>query len=568
MTPPATPTPHPQEAWHSDTVWSLFAGHARRHPQRTAVSDPPNRATVMHGAPRTLDYAALQTQALRLARQMAHCGARPGDVVLVQLPNCVESLVALLAAARLGVTFSPVPVQYREHELRHVIAKARPRLLLTAAHIDGHPHAAMALALALAHAQTPRPQVLAWGEALPEGVQNLDTLPEADGLPALPDTHTRLTLCWTSGTEGAPKGVARSHRQWLCLTQAVLDAASLREGAVLLNPFPMANMAAFVGFVLPWLHTGGTLLLHHPFALPVFIAQLSAQPIDFTAAPPALLSLMLLRQELAAQARLDAVRVIGCGGAPLAPALVAGFRERFGVEIVNLFGSTEGGALVSGPHDVPDPHTRATCFPRWGVPGFEWASAMAGRVQTRLVEPDTGHEIHAPGHAGELRFRGPGVFTGYFEAPEASAAAFDAQGYYRSGDLFEIAGERQQYYRFVGRCKDLVIRGGVNISPEEVEGLLASHPEVAEAAVVGYPDAVMGEKLCALLVPRGAQRPGLQTLRSYLQDERQVAAYKLPERLEWLNALPRNAMGKVLKHALRERLTAAPAGHPPKAQEI
>lgn len=542
--------------WSSVTAWNLFAANALVHPDRIAVSDPPNRAAVMHGAPRELSYAALQHEAEALARRLTRLGVGRGDVVVVQLPNVVESLIALLAAARVGFLYSPVPVQYREHELRYVIGKTRPKLLLTAASIDGHRHGGMAAALA---SEFSFMNVLAYGDGLPDAVLALDTMPDpCCALGPVPDATTRLTICWTSGTEGHPKGVVRNHQRWLCLAQAVMDAASLQPGAVLLNPFPMANMAAFVGFLLPWLRTGGTLLLHHPFSLPVFVAQLSSRPIDFTAAPPALLNLMLLRDDVASQANLGGVRVIGCGGAPLAPAMVSGFHARFGVDVVNLFGSSEGGSLVSGPNDIPDPETRAVCFPRWGVAGIEWASAMASRVETRLVNVSTGTEITMPGQAGELRFRGPGVFGEYFEAPQATAAAFDEMGYYRSGDLFEIAGDRSQYYRFVGRCKDLVIRGGVNISPEEVEGLLASHPDLAEVSVVGYADAVMGEKLCAVLVSKGQERPSLQALRSFLRDERKVAEYKLPERIEWMTSLPRNAMGKVLKRELR-RLVEEPA---------
>lgn len=542
--------------WTEDTVWSLFAANAQRDPQRLAASDPPNRAAIMHGEPRVLSYAALHAEAESLARRLAGFGVVRGDLIVVQLPNVVESLIAFLAAARLGVIYSPLPVQYRAHELRHVVAKARPKVLLTAAVIDGHAHAAMAAVIATEH---PGLRVLAYGDELPDGVTSMAALADPGGELGPPaDARTRLTVCWTSGTEGQPKGVVRNHQHWLCLAQAVLDAARLEPGAVLLNPFPMANMAAFVGFLLPWLKTGGTLLLHHPFALPVFVAQLSSRPIDFTAAPPALLNLMLLREDVARQANLAAVRVIGCGGAPLSAAMVTGFRERFGIDIVNLFGSSEGGSLVSGPSDIPDAHTRAVCFPRWGVPGFDWASAMAERVETRLVDEVSGEDILIAGRPGELRFRGPGVFAEYFEAPEATAAAFDDQGYYRSGDLFEIDGEHCQYYRFVGRCKDLVIRGGVNISPEEVEGLLAGHPDIAEVAVVGYADAVMGEKLCAIMVPKGEGRPALETLRAYLRDQMQVAEFKLPERSEWVEALPRNAMGKVLKRELRARVNPAP----------
>lgn len=388
--------------------------------------------------------------------------------------------MAFLAAARLGFIYSPVPVQYREHELQHVISMTRARMQLTSTCIDGHSHAALAQTLVAEFADL---QVLTYGDRRPEGAVQLESMFHPGGnLGVVPDASTRLTICWTSGTEGRPKGVVRDHLRWLCLAQAVMDAATLQAGAV----------------------------LHHPFALPVFVSQLFSRPIDFTAAPPALLNLMLLREDVAAGANLGAVRVIGCGGAPLAPAMVKGFRDRFGVEIVNLFGSSEGGSLVSGPNDIPDPHSRAVCFPRWGVPGFDWASPMTTRVETRLVEPSTGEEISTPGHPGELRFRGPGVFSEYFEAPQATAAAFDEQGYYRSDDLFEIDGDRDQYYRFVACCKDLVIRGGVNISPEEVEGLLASHPNIADVAVVAYPDEVMGEKLCAILVPKGEARPFLE----------------------------------------------------------
>jgi acyl-CoA synthetase (AMP-forming)/AMP-acid ligase II len=233
---------------------------------------------------------------------------------------------------------------------------------------------------------------------------------------------------------------------------------------------------------------------------------------------------------------------------------MAGFKERYGVDILNLFGSTEGGSLISGPGDVPDPRTRATCFPRWGVPGLVWASRLSQRVETRLVDAASGEEISAPGQPGELRFRGPGVFAGYYGDPAASAKAFDEQGYYRSGDLFEIGGEGGRYYRFVGRLKNLVVRGGTNIAPEEIENLLAGHPAIAEVAVVGYPDAVMGEKLCAMVVPRQGQAPDLAELRRFLAEDRKVAGYKAPERLVVLERLPRNAMGKVLHRELRRAL--------------
>jgi acyl-CoA synthetase (AMP-forming)/AMP-acid ligase II len=533
--------------WSEATVWSRLTDCVARDPHRPALCDPPNRAAICGGSPRQLDFATVAAEAQALARRLAALGIVPGDVLLVQLPNVVEAVIVWLAAARLGCIFSPIAVQYREHELADLIERAEPRLLITAGRIDNHAHAAMAATVAGG-----RVRVAAFGSELPEGVIGLDTLPDPGGaLGPEPDATRALTICWTSGTEGRPKGVVRNHQRWLCLTQASIDAARLQPGATLLNPYPIAHMAAFVGFLLPWLDIGGTLLMHHPFALDVFAAQLASRRIDFTAAPPALLNLMLLRPEIAQQAHVGAVPVIGSGGAPLAPATVTGMREQFGVEILNLYGSSEGGSLVSGPDDAPDPAVRAVCFPRWGAPGLTWSSRMAERVETRLVDVASGTDITAPGQPGELRFRGPGVFAGYYRDPEATARAFDPQGFYRSGDLFEITGDHAQYFRFVGRCKDLIIRGGVNIAPEEIEGLLLGHPDIADAAVVGYADPVMGEKLCAVLVPRTAGRPSLEDIRSYLREERRIAAYKLPERIEWRASLPRNALGKVVRRELR-----------------
>ncbi len=533
--------------WRADTLWSCFAANAEATPRRLALCDPPNRAAFAAGSPKSLDYAALRSAAERLARQLAGQGIGRGDIVLAQLPNFAESIVLLLAAARLGCIFSPAATQFRAHELRHLLGKARPKLVLTAATIDGFDHAALWLELCR---EFPGTRLAVWGSA--HGAPEVDALPDDGELPApAPGADTPLTLCWTSGTEGRIKGIVRDHRRWLCLDDAVTDIAGLQDGATLLNPFPIANMAAYVGFVLPWLKIGGTLVMHHPYSLPVFAAQLGAGNVDFTATPPALLSLILQREEIAAQLDLRSLRAIGSGGGPLAPATMAGFKRRYGIDILNLFGSSEGGSLISGPGDVPDPETRATCFPRWGVAGLRWASSLAARVETRLVDMASGEDIVTGGRPGELRFRGPGVFAGYFDDAEATARAFDERGFYRSGDLFEIAGSEGLHYRFVGRLKNLVIRGGTNIAPEEIENLLADHPGIAEVAVVGYPDAVMGEKVCAVVVPRKGEAPDLESLRSFLVETCRVAKYKAPERMVVVERLPRNAMGKVMHHELR-----------------
>jgi acyl-CoA synthetase (AMP-forming)/AMP-acid ligase II len=170
-----------------------------------------------------------------------------------------------------------------------------------------------------------------------------------------------------------------------------------------------------------------------------------------------------------------------------------------------------------------------------------------------LVDVETGEEITKPGRIGEVRFKGPTIFSGYYRSPKLTENAFDELGYYRTGDLFEIAGDRQQFYRFAGRHKDIVIRGGMNISSEEVENLLMSHHKVRESAVIGCPDAVLGEKVCAVVVAQPGETLCLEELIDHMRNVVHAASYKWPEKLILIDELPRNAVGKILKRVLRDR---------------
>jgi acyl-CoA synthetase (AMP-forming)/AMP-acid ligase II len=232
--------------------------------------------------------------------------------------------------------------------------------------------------------------------------------------------------------------------------------------------------------------------------------------------------------------------------------MVRSWQEEYGIEVVNIFGSNEGMAFASSARDVPDPERRATLFPRFGVEGIAWSNRIAARIRTRLVDPASGLTISGPGQPGEMQIAGPNVIDGYFEAPETNREVFTPDGFFRTGDLFEIAGdgEDSRYYRFVGRCKDIIVRGGMKISPEELDTLLAAHPRIAEVAVVGYPDAVLGERICAVVVPRPGETVSLADLVAFLESS-QVARIKFPEKLALVAALPRNPLGKVQRAALR-----------------
>jgi acyl-CoA synthetase (AMP-forming)/AMP-acid ligase II len=561
--------------WGSDTLWDVFVRQVQRQPQAEAVVDACNRPDFAHGQPRRLSWLELSGEVDRMSGLLLDRGLQRDDIVLAQMPNTIEQFVLYLSCARLGLVLSPVPIQYREHELEHIVSLTQARAVVTFTQI-GSPakaHASAAMWLQLQQAHPHLSQVLCWGPGAPQGacpieaswpqanVSLMQRLARAEQEAAV-SANDVFTVCWTSGTEASPKGVPRSHNEWLVVAPSIIEAAQLQPGARLLNPFPLINMAGLSSCFAAWLVLGGTVVQHQPFVLPVFLEQLRTERIDYTVSPPAILNALLQQEELLAGIDFQRLRRIGSGSAPLSQWMVRGFEERHGVHIVNYFGSNEGAALTSSDIDVPDPAMRAQYFPRAGVDGHHWKISTTRKIRTRLVDLDNEQEIVQAGQVGELRFAGPTIFSGYFRAPELSTRAFDEQGYYRTGDLFEIAGDRQQYYRYVGRSKDLVIRGGVNISSEEVESLLLACPGVQDVAVVAVPDPILGEKLCACIVARPGHRPTLADLQHFLKDDKRVAVYKLPEYLLPVDSLPRNAVGKILKRQLRERARAlAPQEH-------
>ena len=520
--------------WGEDTLDALFRARVRENPGRLAVVDPANKRELVGLPPRRLTWNELDAEVDRLAAHLAEHGLVPGQVIGVQLPNTVEQVALYLACWRIGLIVSPMPMQYREHEISQLAKLAEFAAYVTVERFGGRSMATEAAALGL-------PLI------------SLDDVPAGSGgqVPAhVADPNDCVTICWTSGTESTPKGVPRCHNDWLSVATVCMEAPRMTADDVLLNPFPMVNMAGFAGLFLPWLLVGGVFVQHHPFDLPAFLAQIQGERVTYTVAAPALLNMLLAREDMLGTTDISSLTRIGSGSAPLSPAMVRGWQERHGIGVINFFGSNEGAGMLTDPYDVPDPEQRARYFPRYGTPGVSWSTRADTWTRMRVVDLVTGEDITEPERPGELRLKGPQVFAGYLGGA-GLASPFDEQGYLKTGDIFEIAGERRQFIRYVDRAKDLVIRGGMNIAAAELEHLIAEHPAVGEVAVVGYPDEMLGEKICAVVIPaQGAAAPSLDDLVTFLRD-RHIASYKLPERLELRDALPRNPVGKILKRELR-----------------
>jgi acyl-CoA synthetase (AMP-forming)/AMP-acid ligase II len=565
---------------------SLFDEALVNFNDREALLDPPNRQALVGGEPNRLSYAQIDALTDKLGCLLYASGLRQGDKLLLQMPNVVEIVLVYLAASRLGLIVSPVAMQYGQFELTTIDKLIRPRAYIgfqrfKGAHfagpqsdcldegcqtliVDGRDFC-QSIAIDAAALSAFGDICLKSTDAKSTDAKGIESTPlDADAFDADAlgseyqryikqldlDANDIFTICWTSGTTGRSKGVPRSHNHWLATTLASQDAIKLRPGAVMLNPFPFINMAAIGGFLFYWLQIGAKLVLHHPFEANLLMSQLQNEAVQYTIFPPAVLSQLLGNKDIINQQfDLSSLEIVGSGSAPLSPGMITGFKSEFDIDVVNIFGSNEGMSLLSNATDVPDPADRAGFFPRFGRADLAWDNRIAARIETKLVDIDTGEEITERGRAGECLIKGPTVFDGYYDAPDDNAKAFSADGYFRSGDLFEIDGDQNQYYRFVGRCKSLILRGGVNISPEELDEILIGHPAIAEVAVAGYADQQMGERIAAFAVLHAGESLTLEQLKGYMRDL-SVAPFKWPERLEILTTLPRNAMNKVMRSQL------------------
>ena len=451
-------------------------------PDRLSLVDPANRATITDGAPRRYTWAEVGDEISSLARSLYRAGVRQGDVVGVQLPNIAELNFAYLALASLGAITCSFPVQYAGHELTQMGNLAGLSTFVTVGRVNRSSPARQVVGL-LETVPTLR-TVLAWGTDLPDGVIPLDTdttdadrdaefRAYRDGLEIHPNDC--VTLSWTSGTEGFPKGVPRAHGDWQAVTLGTISTPKLTPDDVLLNPFPMVNAGGMAGMFMPWMMLGATLVQHHPFDLEVFLTQIEDERVTYTCAQPAVLNNLVANPEAMAAHDISSLRAVGSGSAPLSAWMIEAWERDRGVEVLNLFGSNEGLSLFGCPDTIPNPADRGRLFPRPGDQSFAWRTRAGREARSRLVDLETGEDIHETGRPGELRVSAPTIFAGYWgDVPPP----FDEQGYYRTGDIFEIPDEEGHLLVYVDRAKDLISRGGYKVSAVEIESLLLAHPKV------------------------------------------------------------------------------------------
>ncbi len=532
--------------WSTDhTLLDDLDHGALTAPDRVAYSDPPNRRDLIGSEPTELTWAQLKAATDALATSLVDLGLEKDDVVIVQSPNVVELPLLYLAVCAAGGIISPVPMQWRSKDIGYVAELTGSRYLIGPEVFKSH---------------RPLDDARGWQDG--STIEHLIDLADIMGMahrearPEVlaerrPSPYEIFTLCWTSGTESQPKGCPLSHNTWNYGGQALVKSLSLREGSHRqVAAAPVTNMLGVCLTITVNLKLSGSVALHHPLDLDLLIHQINDHETQFLILPPAILRQLLNAPDSSLD--LSSVDSIMTGGSPPSASLIEGYKSRWGVEIVNGWGMNEGAGLWAGPDDVPAADMRSTHLPWYGLPDHDWPSGITG-MQYKVVEED-GTSTTRPGDVGELRVRGPLVFPGYFNRPDLAERTFDEEGYLHTGDLFLVKGDG--FLSYFDRKKDIIIRGGFNISAAEVENLVVGAPGVADCAAVGLPDEELGERVCIVVVPSDeSNSPTLAEILSHLR-EAGLAVYKLPEFIEYMSELPRNPVGKLLKRDIRAAVRA------------
>lgn len=434
-------------------------------------------------------------------------GYTKGDRLGIYLENCVEFIDFYLACLRLGVIVVPINILYRDREISHIVNDARPKAILSKDKIDG------------------------------VDTILIDQLPSMAGsaIPALPNINgdDPAAIIYTSGTTGASKGAVLTHHNFMANTMNLNTCWKITEQDRLLLGLPLFHVHGLANGLHCAITAGSTIKLLPKFEHQKLPSEFeSFNPTLFYGVPTVYVR-MLEQPEATARKMGQNVRLFVSGSAPLPPQVMDDFKTLYGHTILERYGMTETLMNISNPY-VGERRPGTVGFP---LPG----------LSTKIVKPDG--SLALADEEGELYLKGPNVFTQYWNREEATKAAFDEEGYFKTGDMATVSNDG--YYTLRGRKSDLIISGGFNIYPREIEEFLLEQNEISEAAVVGIPDKIRGELPVAFVVLNG--QLDIQLLEEKCR--KALASFKVPKKFVVKDSLPRTALGKVQKHVLKTELS-------------
>ncbi|MBL8324497.1 MAG: AMP-binding protein [Rubrivivax sp.] len=505
---------------------------AEHRPEALALRTPCGEAS----------YAELAQQVDRLARSLAAAGVGRGDRVAWLGLASVDLLATLFACARIGAIFVPLNWRLAPPEHRALLVRIQPTLLVAAGEFaracEQQTVAPPGTRCVARHAHPSAAAVAsrgwcAWSEFV-AGAEDAHPPAHTD---AEADDDAPLLLSFTSGSTGEPKGVLLSARAIAANADAAVEMHGMTAADRVLTTLPLFHVGGLNIQTLPALRTGCRVTLMPRFDPEATLASIARERITLTVLVPAQIEALLAHPQWA-PADLTSLRMVSTGSTVVPRRLIDAVHER-GVPVIQVWGATETGPVVCCLH-ADEARAKA---------GSAGRAALGAAL--RVVDAD-GREVSA-GRCGEVLVRAPQLMSGYWRDPAGSAQAL-AEGYFHSGDSGHL--DAEGYLWIDGRLKDMIISGGENVSPAEVESILLECPEVAEAAVVGRPDPRWGEAVVAVVAPRaGAQLDAARLLARYAG---RLARYKHPRELIVVDALPRTALGKVRKEDLRRLVARAP----------
>ena len=516
-----------QGLWGDASLADYWQQTARAMPDKIAVVDN-------HGASYT--YSALDHAASCLANWMLTKGIESGDRIAFQLPGWCEFTVIYLACLKIGAVSVPLLPSWREAELVWVLNKCQAKMFFAPTLFKQTRPVDLILPL---QNQLPQLQQIVGVDKLAPATSSLSLsqiLADNTPLTTAITTHgdELAAVLFTSGTEGLPKGVMLTHNNILASERAYCARLNLTWQDVFMMPAPLGHATGFLhGVTAPFL-IGARSVLLDIFTPDACLALLEQQRCTcMLGATPFVYDLLNVLEKQPAD--LSALRFFLCGGTTI-PKKVARECQQLGIKLLSVYGSTE-----SSPHAVVNLDDPLSRFMH--TDGY----AAAG-VEIKVV--DDARKTLPPGCEGEEASRGPNVFMGYFDEPELTARALDEEGWYYSGDLCRM--DEAGYIKITGRKKDIIVRGGENISSREVEDILLQHPKIHDACVVAMSDERLGERSCAYVVLKAPHHSlSLEEVVAFFSRKR-VAKYKYPEHIVVIEKLPRTTSGKIQKFLLRK----------------
>jgi acyl-CoA synthetase (AMP-forming)/AMP-acid ligase II len=525
------PTERADQRW--GTIPGLWSDAAARLGSGEAMVDGEVRLT----------WTALDEQIGRAAAAFLSAGLRPGDRVAIWAPNTWEWVVALLGLQSTGGVVVPLNTRYKATEAAYILDRSRARMLVTVNGFLGNDYVDMLTGEdlpALEHTvvirtDQPPPGTVAWDDfcAWGAGVDRDEVATRVGSL--RPDDPS--DILFTSGTTGRPKGVVQTHGATLRAFHSWVQLVGLREGDHYLVVNPFFHAFGYKAGIVASLIAGATLVPLPVFDVPAAMAAIARERITVLPGPPALYQAIL---DHPARQTVDtsSLRLAVTGAAAIPVSLVERMRDDLGfATVVTGYGLTEACGIATMCRHDDDAVTIATTSGR-AIPD----------VDVRVAD-DAGREV-PPGQPGEVVVRGYNVMAGYFEDPEQTAEAIDADGWLHTGDIGVM--DERGYLRITDRKKDMFIVGGFNAYPAEIESLLLEHPDISQVAVVGVPDERLGEVGAAFMVPAPGQSVDPEGVIDWARGV--MANFKVPRTVTVVDTLPLNASGKVLKFELRDRL--------------